>query len=207
MRRGRVTTSIAAIGAVLAIAGIVCACDSHVEEPTPGRDRGPAGRCMKTTPDKPERVLKFAGPDPSCPPDPGPVPQLKLGVVQFPDASADGGPVPEVAVEIAQLEDERMRGLMYRHSMGEDSGMWFVFETDSVQKFWMKNTCIPLDMVFVGADNVIVGIEENVPTLNENTYTAGCMARYVLETNAGWTRKHGVKAGQKITWVRAGVDH
>ncbi|MFO0618738.1 MAG: DUF192 domain-containing protein [Polyangiaceae bacterium] len=205
MRRGRHRAAF--IAAISALTVIVAACDSHVEEPVPGRDRGPAGRCMKTTPEKPDRVLKSPGPDPACPPDPGPVPQLKLGVVRFPDAAVDGGAPPEVAVEIAQLEEERMRGLMYRHNMAPDNGMWFVFDAESVQKFWMKNTCIPLDMVFVGADGVIVGIEENVPTLNENTYTAGCMAQYVLETNAGWTRKHGVKAGQKVTWARAGVDH
>lgn len=166
---------------------------------------------MKTTPDKPERPLK-PGADPACPPDPGPVPVLKLGVVRFPDAAppsgaADGGgAVPEISVEIVREETERMRGLMYRKSMGEDSGMWFVFENESVLKFWMKNTCIPLDMVFVGQDGVIVGIEENVPTLNENSYTAGCNAQYVLETNAGWTRKHGIKAGQKVTWASAGVE-
>jgi uncharacterized protein len=90
---------------------------------------------------------------------------------------------------------------MYRKSMGADQGMLFVFETEQVLKFWMKNTCIPLDMIFVGADGVIVGIEENTPTLSIDTFSAYCPAKYVLEVNAGWTRKHGVKAGQKITWV------
>jgi uncharacterized membrane protein (UPF0127 family) len=179
------------------------ACDSHVEEPVPGRDQPPAGRCMKHTPDKPERILNSPGPDPACPPDPGPVPKLKLGLVRFPDAATDAGS-PEISVEIADEEAVRMRGLMYRRSMDAEAGMWFVFQNDSVLKFWMKNTCIPLDMVFVAEDGVIVGIEENVPTLNENTYTANCAARYVLETNAGWTRKHGVKAGQKVTWSAAG---
>lgn len=180
------------------------ACDAHVEEPVPGR-AGPKGRCMKTTPDAPERSLK-PGADPACPPDPGPVPQLKLGVVRFPDAAPDGGTAPEISVEIVHEETDRMRGLMYRRSMGEESGMWFVFDKESVLKFWMKNTCIPLDMVFVAEDGVIVGIEENVPTLNERSYTAGCNALYVLETNAGWTRKHGIKAGQKVTWATAGVE-
>lgn len=208
MRPARVTSSVLSISVtagLLALVGASCG-DAHVEEPVPGRDQGPAARCIKHTPDTPARTLASPGPDPNCPADPGPIPQLKFGVVRFPDAAAAGGPVPEVSVEIAQAEEDRMRGLMYRRSMPEDGGMWFVFEKDSVSKFWMKNTCIPLDMVFVGADGVIVGIEENVPTLNENTYTAGCTGRYVLETNAGWTRKHGVKAGQKVTWASAGVE-
>ena len=96
---------------------------------------------------------------------------------------------------------------MLRKSMPENRGMIFVFgEERRNHEFWMHNTCIPLDMMFIDKDGFITGIEENVPTLNEHSYTAGCNAQYVLETNAGWTRKHGIKAGQKVTWTSAGVE-
>jgi hypothetical protein len=91
-----------------------------------------------------------------------------------------------------------MRGLMYRTSMADDRGMLFVFERRTVQRFWMKNTCIPLDMLFIDQDGLIVGIEENVPTLNTNSYQAGCPSLYVLEVNAGWCANNGVEPGQRV---------
>jgi uncharacterized membrane protein (UPF0127 family) len=181
------------------------ACSSPVEEPVAiaqttqeGPDK-PGKRCIKPTPETPSRVVKGPVPDPNCPADPDAAPKLELGVVHFPDAQTDAG-VPELAIEIAEKYEDRMRGLMYRKSMGADAGMLFIFEKEAVQKFWMKNTCIPLDMLFIGADGVIVGIEENTPTLSEDTFSAYCPGKYVLETNAGWTRQHGIKAGQKMTW-------
>ncbi|HEX7602742.1 MAG TPA: DUF192 domain-containing protein, partial [Polyangiaceae bacterium] len=62
---------------------------------------------------------------------------------------------------------------------------------------WMHNTCISLDMMFIDEDGTIVGILENVPTLNDEARTVGCPSRYVLEVNGGWSRRHGVSAGQK----------
>lgn len=77
--------------------------------------------------------------------------------------------------------------------------MLFIFEDERELGFWMRNTCIPLDMIFASSDGTIVGIEENVPTLNDDHYAPGdCPARYVVEVNAGWSRRHGVKAGQKL---------
>jgi len=88
---------------------------------------------------------------------------------------------------------------MFRKELGEHQGMLFIFEEERELAFWMRNTCLPLDMLFVGSDGTIVGIEENVPTLNDGHYAPGaCKARYVLEVNAGWSRRHGVKAGQKM---------
>jgi len=100
-------------------------------------------------------------------------------------------------VEVAEQPPARMRGLMYRRSLGEDQGMLFVFDQRRVQRFWMKNTCLPLDMLFIDRDGLIVGIEENIPTLNERTYQVGCPSTFVLEMNAGWARRHGVRAGQQ----------
>ncbi|AUX23543.1 uncharacterized protein SOCEGT47_040700 [Sorangium cellulosum] len=191
------------------------ACERRVDEPAPlaprvdrvdgpARDPAPpastgtgapgAGRCIHATPATPERPPPtHAGPDPACPDDPtGPF-QLATGKVIFLDARA-----PDVLVEVARKEEERARGLMYRKSMPEDRGMIFVFEQRRNHAFWMHNTCISLDMLFIDRDGTIVGIQENTPTLNDSTFQVGCPSTYVLELNAGWARRHGVVAGQKV---------
>lgn len=88
---------------------------------------------------------------------------------------------------------------MYRTSMPENHGMIFVFEDTKVRQFWMHNTCLSLDMFFVTADGTIAGILDSVPTLNDAIRSVGIPVRYVIETNAGFARKYGVKAGQKVT--------
>ncbi len=152
-------------------------------------------RCIRETQEKPQRVVSGPVPNPACPADPQTPPDLRRAAVEFPEAS--GGP-KRVDAEIAELDADRQRGLMYRKSLPEDDGMLFVFEREQVLKFWMHNTCIPLDMIFIAKDGTIVGIEENTPTLSDDTFTPNCAAQYVLEMNAGWTRKNGVKAGMKV---------
>ncbi|XXY50442.1 DUF192 domain-containing protein [Sorangium sp. So ce269] len=202
-----------ALGALL-LASALGACERRVDEPEPVTPRssaafGPApdvappvstgtppdeGRCIHATPATPERPLSTrAGPDPACPEDPASPFQLATGKVIFLEAKA-----PDVVVEVARREKERARGLMYRKSMPENRGMIFVFEQRSNHSFWMHNTCISLDMLFIDSDGTIVGIQENTPTLNDSTFEVGCPSTYVLELNAGWARRHGVVAGQKV---------
>jgi uncharacterized membrane protein (UPF0127 family) len=150
-------------------------------------------RCLVPTPAEPVRPAPPQGPDPRCPKDPtGPFPLRRATVrVAGLDATVD--------VEVAERDEHRTRGLMFRKDLGENQGMLFVFDAEQELAFWMRNTCLPLDMLFVATDGTIVGIEENVPTLNDGHYAPGtCEARYVLEANAGWSRRHGVKAGQKL---------
>lgn len=144
-------------------------------------------------PAKPERTVP-PGADPACPPDPleGREPKLRMGTVRFVDVNH------EVGVELAEDPPVIMRGLMFRKSMPEERGMLFLLEDVKDQGFWMKNTCIPLDMLYITDDGLIVGIEENVPTLTLETRSCGCPSHYVLEMNAGWARRHGVKPGQRV---------
>jgi uncharacterized membrane protein (UPF0127 family) len=79
--------------------------------------------------------------------------------------------------------------------MAPDHGMIFDLGVHKVQEFWMHNTCIPLDMLFLDDDGFVVGILENVPTLNDLPRRVPCASSYVLETNAGWARRAGVRAG------------
>lgn len=164
-----------------------------------------SARCLKKWGPKPQRepfVPGFVAPD--CPAkEPADAPQvgkdpLRTATVTFPGAAIPEHPTPSLTVEIADNGNARQRGLMMRKSMPENRGMLFVFQERRVHEFWMHNTCIPLDMMFIDQDGYITGIEENVPTMNDDTYTSGCPGTYVLETNAGWSRKHGVAPGQKI---------
>lgn len=169
---------------------------------TAGSNHGPsseagvresANRCMIPTP---QQGPPPVGPAESCPIDPvfGGV-TLEKAQVSFPQAQD----APVLEVELARSPRERQRGLMYRTHMAENAGMLFDFPgRPEVQSFWMRNTCIPLDMLFIEEDGFIAGIVENVPTLNEASRSVPCPVRYVLEVNAGWTRRHGVRAGQ---WV------
>jgi uncharacterized protein len=75
--------------------------------------------------------------------------------------------------------------------------MLFSWTAESARTFWMHNTCIPLDMLFIAADGFITGILEQVPTLNDDPRGVPCPAAHVLELNAGWTRAHGVRAGMR----------
>jgi uncharacterized membrane protein (UPF0127 family) len=91
---------------------------------------------------------------------------------------------------------------MFRRRLDADSGMVFWGETETVRRFWMRNTCIPLDMLFVSRDGTIVGILEQVPTLNEESRGVPCPSAHVIEVNAGWCRAHGVKPGQRVVFER-----
>jgi uncharacterized membrane protein (UPF0127 family) len=117
-------------------------------------------------------------------------------VVRFVDAPG----APKVAVEIARTDAHRQRGLMYRTEMGTDAGMLFSWDAESPRAFWMRNTCIPLDMLFIAADRTILGILEQVPVLNDAARGIPCPAAHVLEVNAGYCRKHGIKAGMRVSF-------
>lgn len=150
-------------------------------------------RCMVPTIDTNKPPPPAAA---NCPVDPqfgGPA--LTRAMVSFPDAPN----APQVNVELAITPDARARGLMYRRQMSDNAGMLFDMQgPPQVQSFWMRNTCIPLDMLFIEEDGFIAGILRNVPTLNEESRSIPCPVRFVLELNAGWTQKHGVKAGQMV---------
>jgi len=126
-----------------------------------------------------------------CPKDPDPPTAPVTRPIEFPEAKT------RVDAEIARTEHEVTRGLMYRTSMPADRGMLFRMPRREEQIFWMRNTCISLDMMFLDDDGTIVGILENVPTLNEEQRTVHKPSRYVLEVNGGFCKAHGIKAGMK----------
>ena len=130
----------------------------------------------------------------ACPKDPDGIPKSQSAEVTFPEAPG----TPKVDVELATTEKEITRGLMYRRSMPEEHGMLFHLEERREHTFWMHNTCMPLDMLFIDEDGTVVGIVESATPLTDSSRTVGCPSVLVLEVNAGWCRRHGVKAGQKL---------
>jgi hypothetical protein len=103
-----------------------------------------------------------------------------------------------VAVEIARTDAERARGLMRRRELADDAGMLFLFAESSDHAFWMKDTLIPLDMIFIGEDGRIVGIVERAEPRTLAPRSVGAPSRYVLEVNGGWARARGVRRGDRV---------
>lgn len=101
-------------------------------------------------------------------------------------------------VEIADDEDEREMGLMFRTRMAEDHGMLFVWPGVGDRAFWMKNTKIPLDMLFV-RDGVVVAVVPWARPMDEHTIDPGVPVDSVLEVNGGWTERNGIGKGAVLT--------
>ena len=95
-------------------------------------------------------------------------------------------------------DNERQRGLMYRDSLGEDEGMLFLFEEMGPLSFWMKNTWIPLDMLFIDDDLTVVGIVDNAEPMTTTPRNPGGHSRFVLEVKGGLSQQLGMVAGQKV---------
>jgi YVTN family beta-propeller protein len=109
--------------------------------------------------------------------------------------------IARVFVEVPDDQEEFMRGLMFRQHLPWNAGMLFAFNNDEPRTFWMKNTLIPLDMMFVDSSSRIVDIKESVPPCEQEecpTYPSQEPAQYVLEVNAGFVRDKGVKIGDQL---------
>jgi len=102
-----------------------------------------------------------------------------------------------VTVELAETRETQQRGLMGRDSLPDDYGMLFVYDSERTLSFWMRNTKIPLDIAFIDANGVIVGIEQLEPRSEESVLSKS-PAMYALEVKQGWFLENGVTEGAKI---------
>ena len=100
-----------------------------------------------------------------------------------------------VPVEIARSADELRRGLSRRPYLTPGHGMLFVFPTQDVQSLWMKDTWMPLDMIFVSGEGLVVGVIENAQPETTQSRSVGSPSQYVVEVNAGFARQHGIVPG------------
>lgn len=110
--------------------------------------------------------------------------------------------IRKIDIEIAENDDERMQGLMYRRSMDDLKGMLFVFQREEPQSFWMKNTVIPLDIIYVNSKMEIVKIFKNTVPFSEKSLPSEKPATYVVEVTGGYTDKYGIKEGDLISFVK-----
>ena len=112
----------------------------------------------------------------------------------------NGKKIIKLNVDIADDNQERQNGLMFRERLDEDSGMFFIFDEQDYQTFWMKNTLIPLDMIFIDKDFQIVDIKNAVPCKADPCalYKSSKPALYVLEANSNFTARNDIKVGDRI---------
>lgn len=101
-------------------------------------------------------------------------------------------------VEFAETPAEHAKGLMYRQELAKDAGMLFDFHAEQPVSFWMQNTFIPLDMVFVGADGVVKNIHVNARPLDTTAIPSGGPVQYVLEIAGGRSKEIGLAVGDKM---------
>src|SRR5215471_777464 len=102
-----------------------------------------------------------------------------------------------LGVEIADNDESRMRGLMFRKELGEKQGMLFIFDRDTDSPFWMKNTYLPLDILFISANNEIVDIKEKATPLSEELIRPNAPYRFALEVNGGFAKEHQIETGDR----------
>ncbi len=106
--------------------------------------------------------------------------------------------VQTFTVELATTEEEKTTGLMYRKELADGRGMLFDFSPEQPVSMWMKNTFIPLDMIFIRADGRILRIAENTEPQSTRIIPSGGLAKGVLEVIAGTARKYGIAPGDRV---------
>lgn len=129
----------------------------------------------------------FAGDAPAPP---------QAGVEKLEIVTASG--THEFSVEVMRSEPQRERGLMFRRYLPQNRGMLFDFGTERPVMMWMKNTYLPLDMIFIGRTGKIVGLAKNTEPLSEKIIPSGAPACGVLEVNAGTAQRIGLKIGDSV---------
>jgi uncharacterized membrane protein (UPF0127 family) len=113
------------------------------------------------------------------------------------------GEVP-IKVEVVDREEARNRGLMYRRTLPPDEGMLFLFPEEAVHSFWMRNTYLPLDLIFINGRMEVVGVVENATPLTDTPRMVWKPSRYAVEVNAHLARVAGIREGTRVRFE--GVD-
>jgi uncharacterized membrane protein (UPF0127 family) len=139
----------------------------------------------------------------SCSPQaavPSPLDRSPAGLEQTLLTIHSGGKDHRFTVEVARTPAEQQRGLMFRESLASDRGMIFPYEPPQPVAFWMKNTLIPLDMIFIRADGTIANIAENTVPLSLDSVPSSGDVAAVLEIAGGRAAELGIRAGDTVDW-------
>ncbi|MFT3808719.1 MAG: DUF192 domain-containing protein [Micropepsaceae bacterium] len=134
--------------------------------------------------------------DPAPAPAPEGVTQISFRTTPLEIVTAAGP--QRFTVEVAETPEQRERGLMYRETMAADAGMIFDYHRDVAISMWMKNTVLPLDMVFVRADGTVSGVATGAVPYSLDIIASGEPVRAVVELNAGTVERLGIKAGDTV---------
>lgn len=124
----------------------------------------------------------------------------KEGTLAF--LTADKDTIKLVDLEIADNDQERTQGMMYRSSMSHDRAMLFIMQYEREQSFWMRNTKMSLDIMYVNGDLEIVTIYKHTQPFSESPIPSFKKAKYVVETSAGFCDKFGIEEGNFIGFAR-----
>lgn len=116
--------------------------------------------------------------------------------------SAKGDTITGIRMEVAETEGEITQGLMYRKTMAKDEGMLFTFPDEQPRSFWMKNTILPLDIIYADANGVIGSSQNYTTPFSEASLPSEKPSKYVVEVNAGFWDQHKLKAGDKVVFSR-----
>ena len=116
------------------------------------------------------------------------------------DFLREGSDYLTIDIEIAATDSARMRGLMQRKGLPDRSGMIFLFDFEEIQSFWMANTPLALDLIFVNADSEIVDIAKYAQPLSPDPITSQAPAQYVIEVPAGFTDSQGIIETDRVSW-------
>lgn len=124
----------------------------------------------------------------------------KEGRLTFFDPNGDT--LRTIDVEIADTESERQTGLMRRRSLGYDRGMLFVFEDVSKSGMWMKNTPLPLDIIFLSPDSQVINIARRTTPFSREEIAPAAPKKYVVEVRAGFADRFGLTKRARANWTR-----
>lgn len=117
----------------------------------------------------------------------------------------NGDVVKNLDIEIADSPYEWETGLMYREHLGENQGMLFIYPNEAPRSFYMKNTYIPLDIIFYSRDSTLIHIHENAVPRDESLIPSNGPAQFILEVNAGKAQEWNMETGDKIDFTRTGA--
>lgn len=135
---------------------------------------------------------------PATPAAPAVHPESGLEIIPL---SVDlGGKRHAFRVEVARTPAQQANGLMFRKAMGADEGMLFPYAQPRLLSFWMRNTVLPLDIIYIGPDGKVVNVVANAVPYSETPLWSSAPASAVLELNAGRAAQLGIKAGTPVSW-------
>ncbi|MCU0701511.1 MAG: DUF192 domain-containing protein [Myxococcaceae bacterium] len=179
------TAVVTRVGLVLGVM-LACACRGEPPKPPPA----PVPTPVVPSAPPPSRQTDVTAEDYR-------MPRLPAGRVTV---AATQGKKVSFDVEVAATRDSRTRGLMWRYALPETAGMLFIFPREQPLSFWMRNTLIPLDMLFIDAKGKVVSIVENAEPRTLSSRPSTGPATYVLEVPGGTCAKKGLKAGAQVTF-------